>query len=165
MAAQICQAIAYIHGQGITHRDLKPENIILTSTTPPICKVADFGLSKIVDDVTFLKTTCGTPAYLAPEVMLRMDIQRDPYTDKVDSFSLGVILFCMLVPARKFLLLITDICSVADFLTGSLTVTHFLLVTSIIVGMKTSGKLGLKIVKFNGISLWNAPVISLKMVR
>lgn len=95
MAAQICQAVAYIHEQNITHRDLKPENILLTNSDPPICKVADFGLSKLVDDATFLKTTCGTPAYLAPEVMLRYDPKNDAYTNKVDSFSLGVIFFCM----------------------------------------------------------------------
>jgi ser/thr/tyr protein kinase RAD53 len=111
MAAQICQAIAYIHEQNITHRDLKPENIMLTSSIPPTCKVADFGLSKIVDDATFLKTACGTPAYLAPEVMLRRDTRLDPYTDKVDSYSLGVIFFCMLVPKRNILccLLLTSV--------------------------------------------------------
>jgi len=97
MAAQICQAVAYIHTRGITHRDLKPENILLTRSNPPICKVADFGLSKIMGNKTFMKTLCGTPAYLAPEVMTRYDKENTPYDNKVDSFSLGVIFFCMYV--------------------------------------------------------------------
>jgi len=94
MAAQICHAVAYVHSQGITHRDLKPENVMITNTYPPNCKVADFGLAKLVDDGTFLKTMCGTPAYLAPEVMLRPSVNQS-YDHRVDSWSLGVIFYCM----------------------------------------------------------------------
>jgi serine/threonine/tyrosine protein kinase RAD53 len=94
MAAQICHAVAYIHSQGIAHRDLKPENVMVTETNPPDCKVADFGLAKLVGSGTFLKTMCGTPAYLAPEVMLRNSLQQG-YDNRVDSWSLGVIFYCM----------------------------------------------------------------------
>ncbi|KAJ7782491.1 kinase-like domain-containing protein [Mycena maculata] len=89
---QICKAVGYIHSRHITHRDLKPENILLTRDTPPIVKVADFGLAKLVDEDSFLRTMCGTPAYTAPEIVMR----RLPYTDAVDSWSVGVILFLML---------------------------------------------------------------------
>lgn len=93
MAAQMCLAVAYIHQKDVVHRDLKPENVLLTDTEPPICKIADFGLAKIVNDQTYLKTTCGTPAYLAPEVILRQNLQA--YDNRVDSWSLGIIIFCM----------------------------------------------------------------------
>ncbi|KIJ49369.1 hypothetical protein M422DRAFT_225013 [Sphaerobolus stellatus SS14] len=102
MAAQICEAVAYLHSRGIIHRDLKPENIMLTKTKPPNCKIADFGLSKIVEGDTFMKTMCGTPAYLAPEVMVRSNTHHTPYDNKVDSYSLGVIFFCMLSGCLPF---------------------------------------------------------------
>lgn len=52
---QLCDALAYIHGQGVAHRDLKPENVLLTKDDPPIVKVADFGLAKYIDSLTMLK--------------------------------------------------------------------------------------------------------------
>ena len=94
MAAQICQAVSYVHSRGVTHRDLKPENIMMTDTSPPDCKVIDFGLAKIVDENTFLKSVCGTPMYLAPEVFLRTD-RKQPYDSRVDTWSLGTIFYFM----------------------------------------------------------------------
>ncbi|KAH0828081.1 kinase-like domain-containing protein [Lanmaoa asiatica] len=99
---QLCNALAYIHGKGIAHRDLKPENVLLTSDDPPIVKVADFGLAKVVDSYTFLKTMCGTPSYLAPEVVMQSD-QQPGYSHLVDSWSLGVIVFSMLTSASPFI--------------------------------------------------------------
>ncbi|KAG6375586.1 kinase-like domain-containing protein [Boletus reticuloceps] len=99
---QICSALAYIHGKGIAHRDLKPENVLLTSDHPPNVKVADFGLAKVVDSYTFLKTMCGTPSYLAPEVVTQSD-QHPGYSHLVDSWSLGVIVFSMLTSASPFI--------------------------------------------------------------
>ncbi|KAJ3563307.1 hypothetical protein NP233_g9018 [Leucocoprinus birnbaumii] len=99
---QICDALSYIHSQGITHRDLKPENVLLTKDDPPRVKVADFGLAKaVVGDETMLRTMCGTPTYLAPEVV----IQREGggYTNRVDSWSVGVIVFSMLTNASPFI--------------------------------------------------------------
>lgn len=61
-----------------------------TNGDNPVVKLADFGLSKFVDDGTVLKTECGTALYVAPEVILK---NFKTYTDKVDVWSLGVILF------------------------------------------------------------------------
>ncbi|KAL4073772.1 kinase-like domain-containing protein [Scleroderma yunnanense] len=98
---QICEALAYIHGKGIAHRDLKPENVLLTSENPPVVKVADFGLAKVVDSLTFLKTMCGTPSYLAPEVVTQNS--DEGYSHLVDSWSVGVIVFSMLTSSSPFI--------------------------------------------------------------
>ncbi|KAJ6498736.1 kinase-like domain-containing protein [Mycena sanguinolenta] len=98
---QLCQALAYIHEKGIAHRDLKPENVLLTTDDPPIVKVADFGLAKIVDEQTRLKTMCGTPSYLAPEVVTQQN--NSGYDSLVDSWSVGVILFSMCTNTTPFI--------------------------------------------------------------
>ncbi|KAH9838995.1 Pkinase-domain-containing protein [Rhodofomes roseus] len=97
---QICDALQYIHSKGIAHRDLKPENVLLTRDNPPLVKVADFGLAKAVDSMTMLRTMCGTPSYLAPEVVLQKNC--DGYDHLVDSWSVGVIVFCMLTGSNPF---------------------------------------------------------------
>ncbi|KZT65380.1 kinase-like protein [Daedalea quercina L-15889] len=97
---QICDALQYIHSKGIAHRDLKPENVLLTNDDPPMAKVADFGLAKAVDSMTMLRTMCGTPSYLAPEVVLQHNFSG--YDHLVDSWSVGVIVFCMLTGSNPF---------------------------------------------------------------
>ncbi|KAH9859143.1 Pkinase-domain-containing protein [Lenzites betulinus] len=97
---QICDALAYVHGQGIAHRDLKPENVLLTDDQPPRVKVADFGLAKVVDSMTMLRTMCGTPVYLAPEVVNQAP--DEGYHQVVDSWSVGVIVFSMLTMSTPF---------------------------------------------------------------
>ncbi|KAG6880348.1 hypothetical protein C0992_011099, partial [Termitomyces sp. T32_za158] len=92
---QICDALA-----NVTHRDLKPENILLTKKNPPIVKVADFGLAKFVDSQTMLKTLCGSPAYLAPEILSQKN--SEGYDNLVDSWSVGVMVFLMLTGSRPF---------------------------------------------------------------
>ncbi|KAJ3713129.1 kinase-like domain-containing protein [Lentinula raphanica] len=98
---QLCLALSYVHSLGIAHRDLKPENILLTKTDPPNVKVADFGLAKALDSQTMLKTMCGTPAYLAPEIV--MQTKNQGYDFLVDSWSVGVILFSMLTASSPFI--------------------------------------------------------------
>ncbi|KAG8901787.1 hypothetical protein FRB99_005104 [Tulasnella sp. 403] len=98
--AQMVDAIAYTHRKNITHRDLKPENILLTGDDPRMIKIADFGLAKSVDSGTFLKTMCGTPSYLAPEVVLAD--AGIGYDSKVDCWSLGVIVWAMLTNTACF---------------------------------------------------------------
>ncbi|KAF8265517.1 kinase-like domain-containing protein [Lactarius quietus] len=99
---QTCEALAYIHAKGITHRDLKPENVLLTKDDPPNVKVADFGLAKVVDSLTMLKTMCGTPSYLAPEVVNQTE-ENKGYDQLVDSWSVGVIVFSMLTNTGPFI--------------------------------------------------------------
>uniref|UniRef100_A0A9J7ZW43 Calcium/calmodulin-dependent protein kinase IV n=1 Tax=Cyprinus carpio carpio TaxID=630221 RepID=A0A9J7ZW43_CYPCA len=61
---QVLEAVAYLHENGIVHRDLKPENLLYATSAPDApLKIADFGLSKIVDDQVTMKTVCGTPGY------------------------------------------------------------------------------------------------------
>ncbi|KAG8681652.1 hypothetical protein FRC08_015502 [Ceratobasidium sp. 394] len=91
----------YSHSKSIVHRDLKPENILLTDTTPRHAKVADFGLAKAAGDDTFLKTFCGTPVYLAPEVVDLCRQSRE-YTRLVDSWSIGAIVWFTLTNSLLF---------------------------------------------------------------
>lgn len=91
---QLFLAVDYMHSQGITHRDLKPDNVLLSSDGmdgQKLIKIADFGLSKIVDCMTALKTSCGTPLYVAPEIIEANGC--GIYTHQVDVWSLGVMLF------------------------------------------------------------------------
>lgn len=93
IATQVADAIMHIHACGVIHRDIKPENVLLVSNAvdSPV-KVADFGLSKIVNsEVSVMKTICGTWAYAAPEVILGK-----PYTSKVDNWSFGVLLYTLI---------------------------------------------------------------------
>lgn len=90
------KAIKYLHDQGIAHRDLKPENLLLKdSSEDAVVKITDFGRSKIfADDAAgevVMKTACGTPGYVAPEVLMH-----DPYSAQVDLWSIGVIVYILL---------------------------------------------------------------------
>jgi len=66
----LVDAIGYCHKMGIAHRDLKPENLLYSSPDPDaIIKISDFGLAKIMSN-DMMMTACGTPSYIAPEVLL-----------------------------------------------------------------------------------------------
>ncbi|TBU23117.1 kinase-like protein [Dichomitus squalens] len=97
---QICDALAYMHKLGVVHRDLKPENLLLASRFPLKIKVSDFGLAKHIDTLRNLRTACGTRAYAAPEVI--DPGSRGHYDEKVDSWSIGVVVFKMLTSCFPF---------------------------------------------------------------
>lgn len=94
---QILEGVAYLHARGIVHRDLKLENLIMQNDRDdsPV-KIADFGLSKFFDRETLLQTMCGSPQYVAPEVLSVGSEGTHDYTPAVDMWSLGVILFILL---------------------------------------------------------------------
>lgn len=88
---QITSAIAYLHDLSIVHRDIKPENILLKKKGTLELKLADFGLSKMFDATVRMQTTCGSPGYVAPEVLTD-----DMYGREVDMWSVGVIAYVLL---------------------------------------------------------------------
>lgn len=89
---QLISAIGYCHSRGVFHRDLKPENLLLDENWN--LKVSDFGLSAVTEQVRpdgLLHTLCGTPAYVAPEILGKKGYEGA----KVDIWSCGIILFVL----------------------------------------------------------------------
>ncbi len=88
---KLLSALSYMHAKGIMHRDIKPENLILKdSENDWDVKIADFGLSQFLSSNDYLFTRCGTPGYVAPEILAD-----EKYDEKVDVFSAGVILYIL----------------------------------------------------------------------
>ncbi|CAM8948908.1 unnamed protein product [Rhodiola kirilowii] len=95
---QLGDGLQIIHSHRIIHRDLKPENILLHgSEIGIVLKIADFGLARNMDPGGHAETVCGSPSYMAPEVL-----QFQRYDDRVDMWSTGVILFELLNGYRPF---------------------------------------------------------------
>jgi 5'-AMP-activated protein kinase catalytic alpha subunit len=93
---QIVSGIEYCHHHRVVHRDLKPENLLLDADKN--IKIADFGLSNVAHDGDFLRTSCGSPNYAAPEV-----ISGNLYAGaEVDVWSCGVILYALLCGTLPF---------------------------------------------------------------
>ncbi|KAK5936700.1 serine/threonine protein kinase [Knufia obscura] len=90
---QLFQGVKYLHERNIVHRDIKPENILLTDKNLSV-KLADFGLAKIIGEESFTTTLCGTPSYVAPEIL--ENTKHRKYTRAVDVWSLGVVLYICL---------------------------------------------------------------------
>lgn len=99
MIAPIFDALIYCHALGIVHRDIKPENLLFNRRdfNRAVIKVSDFGLARFVDEEKLATTTCGTPGYVAPEVL-----EQRPYNQSCDFWSVGVVLFILLSGGPPF---------------------------------------------------------------
>ncbi|KAK7492896.1 hypothetical protein BaRGS_00015843 [Batillaria attramentaria] len=93
---QIISGVWYCHRHMVVHRDLKPENLLLDAQGG--VKIADFGLSNMMHDGEFLRTSCGSPNYAAPEV-ISGKLYAGP---EVDIWSCGVILYALLCGTLPF---------------------------------------------------------------
>ncbi|KAF2150166.1 kinase-like protein [Myriangium duriaei CBS 260.36] len=103
---QVLHGVRAMHEQNFTHRDLKPENIFVVSVDPWRVKIGDFGVAKkLADERALLQTKVGTEQYMAPEIFCFVgddDQSLGNYSDSVDIWSCGVILFEMLTGERPF---------------------------------------------------------------
>ncbi|CAL8092045.1 unnamed protein product [Orchesella dallaii] len=100
---QLAGAMHALHSNGIVHRDLKPQNILLTYKKPSaspdniILKIADFGFARFLQEGDMTATICGSPMYMAPEILLSL-----AYDAKADLWSLGTIVYQCLTGMTPF---------------------------------------------------------------
>eukprot|EP00298_Acanthocystis_sp_HF-20_P012777 c20048_g1_i4.p1 GENE.c20048_g1_i4~~c20048_g1_i4.p1 ORF type:complete len:386 (+),score=48.21 c20048_g1_i4:42-1199(+) len=99
---QLVEGVAYCHGHGVCHRDLKPENLLIDTSTQTL-KISDFGLSALSNSKNSFQqslqyTSCGTPNYIAPEMLSGKGYDGR----KADIWSIGVILFVILAGQLPF---------------------------------------------------------------
>ena len=95
----LVDAISYCHAKGVVHRDIKPENLLLEDKNMGISslKIADFGLSRLLEEGKMASTACGTPGYVAPEIL-----ESQPYGFPCDYWSIGVVAFILLSGTAPF---------------------------------------------------------------
>lgn len=94
LVRKIVSAVSYLHSKNVVHRDIKPENLLFQSDSfDSEIKLTDFGLAKFFTKDVSLRTACGTPSYVAPEVLLDLP---DGYGPAVDMWSIGVVTYILL---------------------------------------------------------------------
>lgn len=95
---QIIYGLNYAHTFSIIHRDLKPENILIASLSPPLIKIADWGMAAFAPPTLQLETSCGSPHYASPEIVNGEKYQGNA----TDIWSCGVILYALLTGRLPF---------------------------------------------------------------
>ena len=90
--SQLANGLKYLDQHTVIHRDIKPKNILLTNNKK-VLKIADFGFAKQTKDISLYDTICGSPMYMAPEILNKGD---EKYDGKTDLWSIGMILYEML---------------------------------------------------------------------
>ena len=103
---QLLRALSHMQKVGIMHRDIKPDNIMLRNRTKPELVLTDFGLSTFEKEPKYLYPKCGTPGYVAPEIINKKqtdaDLETWHYTSICDIFSLGATFYFMLTLKQLF---------------------------------------------------------------
>ena len=104
---QLLCGLMEMHHMGITHRDLKPQNVFVVSKWPPAwdVRIGDFGIAKrVLGNETAMRTSIGTKPYMAPEMFswLVEDEEGHTYTQKVDIWALGILVYQMLTLEKPF---------------------------------------------------------------
>ncbi|KAI8910027.1 calcium/calmodulin-dependent protein kinase type IV-like protein [Powellomyces hirtus] len=98
LVMMLLRGVAYLHRENIAHRDLKPENLLFRGPDDDAdLMITDFGLSKIIPDGAFLQTACGTPHYVAPEIL-----RQNGHGKPVDMWAVGVITYVLLCGYTPF---------------------------------------------------------------
>nr|XP_044249283.1 muscle M-line assembly protein unc-89 isoform X4 [Drosophila takahashii] len=95
---QVCDGVAYMHGQSVVHLDLKPENIMCHTRTSHQIKIIDFGLAQRLDTKAPVRVLFGTPEFIPPEI-----ISYEPIGFKSDMWSVGVICYVLLSGLSPFM--------------------------------------------------------------
>lgn len=96
--AQLLLAIDLMHRKGLIHRDIKPDNILIVDRKELQICISDLGLACRADDEKESKLKCGTPGYVAPEVL-----KGAPFSTKADIFSVGSFFFNMITCSNLFM--------------------------------------------------------------
>lgn len=94
---QLLCALSYLEKEGLIHRDIKPENVMFDDKSQRKVTLVDFGFMTRVSEFKLLFTRCGTPGYVAPEVLADKS-----YNEKIDVYSLGIIFYIFLTKVNPF---------------------------------------------------------------
>jgi len=94
--SQLANGLKYLNENNIIHRDIKPKNILLTNNRK-VLKIADFGFARKIKEQSLYDTICGSPLYMAPEIM-----SNEFYNEQTDLWSIGIILYEMLYGYHPF---------------------------------------------------------------
>jgi calcium/calmodulin-dependent protein kinase I len=98
LSLQMLEAVAFCHRKNVAHCDMKPKNLLLLGDEDTSIKLADFGFATRVYSPNSLSKQCGTPFFVAPEILLR-----NPYDEQSDLWSVGVIIYLLLSGTLPFI--------------------------------------------------------------